>query len=162
MSFQRPFTEKLKDLGLSRLQERISNQTFINSVRNILQKENELITHKGIDKRIWRVIYFMSDNVESIIKAKEAAELCHLSESRFLHLFKKETGINFRKAQIWNRLVRAFTLLHTDKKLIEIAYLSGFTDNAHFNKKYRECFGLVPKTFKKNSHFIQFWRNSGM
>jgi AraC-like DNA-binding protein len=65
-----------------------------------------------------------------------------LSASRFLHLFKQEVGIPFRRFRIWNRLRAASRLALAGASLTEAALAAGFADSAHFARLHRESFGV--------------------
>ncbi|MDR2282496.1 MAG: AraC family transcriptional regulator [Sphingobacterium sp.] len=99
------------------------------------------------DDRIYRAIQHLENNFERIIPIEEVAEVCHLSSTRFLHLFKEKTGINYRRYQLWNRLVKSLPYLGNNT-ITQTAHQFGFTDSAHYNRTFKETFGLSPKILK--------------
>lgn len=100
------------------------------------------------DDRIYKAIQYLEQNFERVVSLKEIANNCFLSETRFLHLFKEQTNLNFRRYQIWNRLIKSLALIHT-QPLIETAHQFGFTDSSHYNRTFKETFGLSPKLLSK-------------
>ena len=81
---------------------------------------------------------------EPVTAASCAAE-AGLSPSRFLHLFKEETGISFRSFRAWKR---ARHLLHFANQDINLAHLAqdiGYPDSTHFSHSIRQVYGLKPK-----------------
>ncbi len=109
--------------------------------------------HMG-DKRINEAIVYLSNHFERIVPLDEIANHCCISPSRFLHLFKEETGITYRRAQLWNKLLQSLPYFGK-KSLSEIAHLVGFSDSAHFSRVFKENFGFSPREFLKISQFIQ-------
>lgn len=109
--------------------------------------------HKG-DSRINKALAYLLNHSESVVPIKEIANHCHLSSSRFIHLFKEETGITYRRAQLWNKLTKSISQIGT-KSLTELAHQNGFSDSAHFSRTFKENFGFSPREFLKISQFIQ-------
>lgn len=64
--------------------------------------------------------------------------------------FKEKTGIHFSEYLKKIRIEESCRLLaNTDKKIIEIAYLSGYSDIKFFNKIFKEHLGVTPREFRK-------------
>jgi len=101
------------------------------------------------DERIKKAIKYLEINFDRVISVKEIAEKCFLSESRFLHLFKENTGITYRKVQQWNKVSKSFSMLR-NQSLTETAHQFGFTDSAHYSKVFKETFGFNPKLIQKS------------
>jgi len=108
-----------------------------------------------LDTRIKKLISTIKADENFIFSAENSARICHLSESRFLHLFKEELGIPFRKYIQWIKLRRALNHLKTGGTLTEAAYVGGFADAAHFSRYFKDTFGLNPSEIVRNSQFIQ-------
>ena len=67
-----------------------------------------------------------------------------LSPSHFLHLFKQETGVPFRRYRIWVRMGAALKAVRAGRSLTEAAHDAGFSSSAHFSSAFTEMFGLPP------------------
>ncbi|MEM8907092.1 MAG: helix-turn-helix transcriptional regulator [Bacteroidota bacterium] len=68
-----------------------------------------------------------------------------LSESRLSHLFKANVGVSLKKYLIWCRLkMVAQQILEKGENLSEAAISSGFYDQAHLSKAFKEILGLSP------------------
>ena len=65
-----------------------------------------------------------------------------LSESRFSHLFTKETGLPFRTYVLWRRLMQAVERRAAGATLTEAAHQAGFSDSAHFSRTFLRMFGI--------------------
>lgn len=116
-----------------------SISSFFHSMKCACEKENHVE-----DERIYEAIQYLESNADRIVSLKEIAAICFLSETRFLHLFKEKTNLNFRRYQLWNKLLKSIPLLKT-KSVTETAMQYGFTDSSHYTRTFKETFGLTPK-----------------
>ncbi|HEU4496132.1 MAG TPA: AraC family transcriptional regulator [Flavobacterium sp.] len=96
------------------------------------------------DDRIIKALEFMDRSIDTVYSLEEVAEICYLSPSRFLHLFKEKTGFNFRRYQLWNKLVKSLPYLTTNS-ITFTAHTFGFTDSSHYTRTFKETFGVNPK-----------------
>lgn len=138
--------QKLID-GLRKLIKReVDFKSFYTSISEILYQlkcncEND---NHSKDDRIIKALEILDTNFEKIYSLEELAAQCFLSPSRFLHLFKEKTGLNFRRYQLWNKLVKSLSHL-TKNSITDTAYTFGFTDSSHYTKTFKETFGVSPK-----------------
>ena len=96
---------------------------------------------------------------EPVTAASCAAE-AGLSPSRFLHLFKEETGISFRSFRAWKR---ARHLLHFANQDINLAHLAqdiGYPDSTHFSHSIRRFYGLKPRAIFSGSRDLAIYRSN--
>lgn len=85
------------------------------------------------------------------VSVAEAAEKCHLSESRFAHLFRQIFGMPFARYERLYRLRGAFDqLCHEHSGVEETAEKWGFYDKSHFSRSFRKEFGFSPKNALKH------------
>ncbi|SMG16214.1 helix-turn-helix domain-containing protein [Sphingobacterium psychroaquaticum] len=96
------------------------------------------------DDRIYSAITYLENNFDRIVSLKEIAAQSFLSETRFLQLFKEKTNLNFRRYQLWNKLVKSLPALEAHS-ITETAHRFGFTDSSHYSRTFKETFGLSPK-----------------
>ena len=81
----------------------------------------EALPDRNIDPRIRRAASNLNDFSGSKLTAADCAASVNLSPSRFLHLFKAQTGISFRAFRAWKR---ARHLLHFVNEDINLAHLA--------------------------------------
>lgn len=140
----------------NKLQSNLGESLALAEIAELMEAMNclcESSLHKG-DPRISKAIDYLNQHYERVIGVDEIAEYVHLSSSRFLHLFRSETGLTFRRAQIWNKL-RPALLKMGKQSLSETAHEFGFADSAHFSRIFKENFGFSPRDIANNSQFIQ-------
>lgn len=143
---------KLKEI-LSKNYTVESHVTDLNSIITEYECFCNSAIHTG-DERINKALAYLSDNSHQVVPVEDIANYCHLSPSRFLHLFKEQTGITYRRAQLWNKLMKGISQFGK-MTLTELALHNGFSDSAHFSRTFKENFGFSPRDFMKISQFVQ-------
>ena len=84
------------------------------------------------------------------LKIEELASYFHLSPNYVGEYFKKETGESLQKYIRHYRLqMIEAALIHTNRRISEIALDFGFTDTSHLNKMFHQEYGVSPTTFRK-------------
>ena len=78
-----------------------------------------------------------------------------LSESRFNHLFREETGVSFRSYRVWSQVRTAMSRIDRSRNLTSAALDGGFADSSHFSRTFRKTFGMTPSSVLKPLHHIQ-------
>ncbi|BBX93825.1 helix-turn-helix transcriptional regulator [Mycolicibacterium boenickei] len=95
-----------------------------------------------IDPRIELVAKQIRENPAEAVPARELAATAGLSESRFLHLFRREAGTSLRRYRMWSRLVAAGTAVAAGRNLTTAAAESGFASPSHLADSFKNTFGL--------------------
>lgn len=98
-----------------------------------------------IDARIRRILNCIEKNQIESPSAQQCADLADLSFSRFLHLFKDEIGITFRRFKAWKRARRLLSVVTENTNLTDIALEIGYPDSSHFSNSIRSIYGFRPK-----------------
>ncbi|MBK1783308.1 AraC family transcriptional regulator [Prauserella cavernicola] len=88
--------------------------------------------------------------------AAELAAEAGLSMSRFLHLFRAQTGTSVRRYRLWARMLRAGTLLAEGGDLTGAAVGAGFASPSHFSDSFRAMSGLAPSALLATGVDIRF------
>lgn len=151
-----PATTEIKEVALQLLVSNPNREELISKMNQVIGQYDcfcGAFIHHG-DPRIEKAIAYLNLYSERVIPVAEIADHCHLSSSRFQHLFKEVTGQTYRRAQLWNKITNALPLLGK-YPLTEIAHQSGFADSAHFSRTFKENFGFSPRELLKVSSFIQ-------
>lgn len=150
LSFVDDFIKDLRKDVIQYINRDIAYPLIINSIQKKIEiKDYEYgYLNSSKDSRILDAIKYLQNNSDKVISLQDISSRYHLSSSRFLHLFKIETQTSFRKIQIWNKLAHSVNLFQKNMTFTEIAHECGFTDSAHFCKKFKEIYGLSPKHLK--------------
>lgn len=108
------------------------------------------------DPRIARVESHLRMHPGEACDLAAMAALCHLSPSRFSHLFRAEVGRSFQQHRIWLRVQSAKELLaSTDQPLAGIAAALGFSDQSHFGAVFRAAEGVTPRHYRRRCRGLE-------
>jgi AraC-like DNA-binding protein len=110
-----------------------------------------------VTKAIARIERFSGEPVTATACAAEAG----LSTSRFLHLFKQETGISFRAFRAWKRARHLLHFANQDLNLAHLAQDIGYPDSTHFSHSIRRFYGLKPRAIFSGSRDLAIYRSGG-
>jgi AraC-like DNA-binding protein len=104
----------------------------------------EDLAPRALDPRIRKVIDAINADPAAPTSAEDCAASVHLSFSRFLHLFKQETGTAFRAFRAWKRARSLLRYVRQTSTLTDIALDTGYPDSTHFSHSIRQVYGLKP------------------
>jgi AraC-like DNA-binding protein len=99
-----------------------------------------------VDPRITQVIEWIQARSRSPLSLAQAAQVAHLSPSRFRHLFVAQTGISFRAYLLWARVSAAVGAAMAGTSWTDAAQSWGFADSAHLSRPCRRMFGIAPSS----------------
>lgn len=105
---------------------------------------------KSVDTRIEHIMQMIRQDPDNDFSQAYLAASVGLSASRFRHLFREQSDIPFRRYRMWRRVVTAMEVIHKVDNLTYAAMEAGFTDSAHFNRCFRDSFGVNPSLVFKN------------
>lgn len=118
----------------------------------------ETLEPRQMDPRIHRVLHMMCDDIEdSTISAEDYAAEIGLSPSRFLHLFKLNTGLSFRSLRMWKRARRFLDHANGSNSLTDVALDLGYPDSSHFSHSIRRTYGLKPRSIRQGSRHLKVY-----
>jgi len=119
----------------------------------------EVLADREIDPRIRRAAVRLNDLSGRRMTAIECAAAASLSPSRFLHLFKEQTGISFRAFRAWKRARHLLHYVNEDINLAHLAQDIGYPDSTHFSHSIRRFYGLAPRTIFSGSRQLAIYRS---
>lgn len=97
-----------------------------------------------------RALSHIRDHMGEHISLDEVAQVVHLSPSYFSRLFKTETGQTFSEYLQIVRIERAKSFLKNGEcSLTEIAEKTGFFDQSHFIKAFKQSTGVTPGLYRR-------------
>jgi AraC-like DNA-binding protein len=98
-----------------------------------------------LDTRVQTAINRICNEPECNFSGDYLAALSDLSASRFLHLFKENTDVPYRRFRAWKRLFLAVEHLNASDNMTFAALEAGFSDATHFSHSFRDAFGVNPR-----------------
>jgi len=119
--------------------EELTNQDNLKRVKNL--------------ERLNQTIAYIQDHFTESLSNKKLAEMIHLSEGRFNHLFKESMEVAPQQYISRLRLKKAAELLRTENMSVsEIAYVVGFNDYNHFGRIFKRHYGCTPTQMRENKY----------
>lgn len=122
----------------------------------------DALTPRRMDARIAAVMRTICAEIEdNALSADDLAAQAGLSTSRFLHLFKENTGIAFRSLRMWKRARRFLDHANGSDSLTEVALELGYPDSSHFSHSIRRTYGLKPRSIRNGSRNLKVFAGAG-
>jgi AraC-like DNA-binding protein len=101
-------------------------------------------------ERLRPLFRYLGENCGDTIQVHEAARICGMSESHFMSLFKRVTGLSFVTYFNHFRIERAQALLaRTEESMASISQQVGFCDQSYFGTVFRRIVGMTPATYRR-------------
>jgi AraC family transcriptional regulator of arabinose operon len=109
----------------------------------------------GVDPRVRRAEELIAADPAVPHTVRSLAACVALSPSRFAHLFTQQLGRSPMRALREARLQHAARLLEgTDLSVERVAAASGFASPFHFNRVFRERYGMPPGAYRANTPMV--------
>ncbi len=106
-------------------------------------------SRRRLDPRVVEAIGYLSDKLDRPVSLAELGEAVHLSPSRLVHVFKRETGSTPRCYGELQRLERAKQLLErTSLPVHDVARRTGFSSQFYFATRFKKLTGRTPTGFR--------------
>lgn len=100
--------------------------------------------------RLKPVIDYMKKNYSYEITLAELSAILPMSEGQFCRIFKAAMKVSPFQYLMRYRIMKSLSLLiETDKKIGEIANLSGFNNISYYNKVFYKTIGCTPKEYRE-------------
>jgi AraC-like DNA-binding protein len=117
----------------------------------------DALPRRKLDARVARSIAQIERFSGEPVTAASCAAAAGLSASRFLHLFKQETGISFRSFRAWKRARHLLHFANQDLNLAHLAQDIGYPDSTHFSHSIRRFYGLKPRAIFSGSRDLAIY-----
>ncbi len=141
---------------LSRMQGALGRDTEYLSERSF-----SLPTASLYQESIRMAVRYLVANFRDTVELSDLLKLTGMSKATFARQFKEHTGRSFREFLNRFRLEAACRELATSNRdVIEIAYLCGFSEMASFNRVFRRDIGHAPTEYRKLEQAKQKAANS--
>jgi AraC-like DNA-binding protein/mannose-6-phosphate isomerase-like protein (cupin superfamily) len=126
---------------------------WTNALSNLLfAAEKKPLTEEivGLTKRqMQNIRNYCEANLSSKIPLNSLAQLCGLTRFQFIRRFQKQTGLAPHAWLMRLRLERACAqLANPNAAITDIANDVGFYDQSHFNRAFKQAFGVAPSSYR--------------
>ena len=128
-----------------------SSENDINKVKHLLNElslipKNPNQERIKIDERIQKSFELIMQNESEKLPISQISTAVCLSTSHFARLFKKETGMTFRKFVLHSKLIKSIYSMYENNSLTEASFIGGFADQPHFSRTFKNAFGIKPSS----------------
>ena len=101
-------------------------------------------------RKLRRVIEYIHAELDSPLRMSELAEIAGLSQFRFAHNFKLQTGMSPHQFVMRARIERAKRMLReTNLPVVQIALSVGLQSSSQFNALFKRELGTTPRSFRQ-------------
>lgn len=113
-----------------------------------------LIEENTSFERLAPVVHYMKENYAYEMTLTELAQMIPMSEGQFCRVFKQCMKMSPMQYLLRYRILQSCHLLQeTDKKIGEIANLTGFNNISYFNKVFLKIIGCTPKEYRSSATY---------
>ncbi|MEX1015058.1 MAG: AraC family transcriptional regulator [Candidatus Paceibacterota bacterium] len=125
-------------------QETVEN--ILHSISLIPDTSNE---KQEIDNRILRALRLIMESEDEKLHVDNITKMVNLSVSHFNRLFRRETGLTFRRFVLHSKLIKSISAIQENNNLTEASFIGGFSDQPHLTRTFKENFGIKPSEILK-------------
>jgi len=98
-----------------------------------------------------RVVDFVQAHLDQDLSLEALAQQTSFSPYYFARLFRQTTGESPHQFVLRQRIERARRLLkETDIPLAHVAIESGFANQSHLTRAFKQQYGLTPRAYRHN------------
>lgn len=94
--------------------------------------------------RVQRAREYLDAHALYPVRSKELEIVSGLDRYTLARQFKALFGTSPHRYLMMRRLQQARQLLQTGRELADVAATTGFSDQSHFNRRFKEAFGMAP------------------
>lgn len=110
-------------------------------------KKNE---YTESERKYYKAVVIMKQNIEKKLSVGEIAELCDMSTSNIKRIFSLYSDIGVAKYFLNLKIKKACELLAEGKTATEAAQILGFDEISYFYKVFKRELGVTPKQYKNS------------
>jgi len=141
------FVMKSKDLSIAK------ETCYIETIAELVNKfgvEKTTLNNIFLEKdRVKKMIDIFHDRYREDIKLEEISKELKCTKYYLIRLFKKSVGLSPHAYLMQLRLEKAKWMLKNGNNIIDTAIETGFADQSHMTRNFRQKFGLTPGCYIK-------------
>lgn len=115
-----------------------------------LEQDLQKRQSRSCRREVTEVKKYVQEHLSEKLSVPTLAASVNMSESRFSHVFKKETGISFWEYVNQLRMDKAMELLtETDLRIGDVAEETGWENPNYFSTQFKKKTGKTPVEYRK-------------
>ena len=115
-----------------------------------LEQDLQKRQSRSCRREVTEVKKYVQEHLSEKLSVPTLAASVNMSESRFSHVFKKETGISFWEYVNQQRMDKAMELLtETDLRIGDVAEETGWENPNYFSTQFKKKTGKTPVEYRK-------------
>lgn len=123
---------------------------LVRRFQNAVVMRREFDRHRQLAQRLNPVLEHVQAPGADRLSLAQAARKCGMSTAQFTRAFKKTAGMSYVAYVTRIRLAEAARMLRAgDRKIAEVAGLTGFADQSHFDRRFKRAFGQTPRDYQR-------------
>ncbi len=92
--------------------------------------------------------------LDNSLTEKRIAKILYISETSLRNIYNENFGLPPKKYIHIIKIKKAKTLLRTsNKKISEIAYITGYINVSKFSNAFKKIYGITPSKYRENCGF---------
>lgn len=116
----------------------------------VLLEKEQILESEDVGNLLNRVQNYIQNHYAERITLEDIAEAVHVSSGYLSRFYKMKVGKNLFDTINSLRIEKAKALLEKgDKKIYEVASMTGFEDTAYFSKVFKKYAGCPPKEYEQ-------------
>lgn len=115
------------------------------------RKNWESPSDRNIKQKIGKVVIYIEENLTKELSLQKLADEINLSKYQLIRGFRREEGTTPWKFLMQKRIDNVKDLLEKGIPPGQAAVESGFYDQSHMNKAFREATGQTPKEYQEKN-----------
>lgn len=126
-------------------------QTVSEILLSFLEKYGISISSEDYSPLIYKALAYIKQNLSMQLTIEEISQNIFVSKSALTKHFRKELSVSVNEYICNLVMSQAERLLKTTNiPVLDISQRFGFSDQFYFSRKFRECFGMSPREYRKN------------
>jgi len=106
-----------------------------------------------------KAIGYIETHLKEEVNYEAAARVCCCSLSKFQQLFQLSTGVTLSEYVRYRRMtIAAHELIHTDRKVIDLALSLNYDSPEAFTRAYQSFHGIPPSVTRKTGMYEEYDR----
>ncbi len=104
----------------------------------------------GIERRVVQECKeFLSSRTDQNVSLSELEAVANIDQFRLVKVFSRLVGLPPHAWHLQYRLRKAQDLLSRGQKIADVAYTTGFADQAHLSRAFKRLTGLTPGNYRR-------------